>query len=127
MKTRAPHPLDPLTLIETQLAIEILHEQLKSIQDYRFVNIMTHEPSQHELLNFSNKAIDRLAFLCFFNSKTNKTFEAIINLNNIAVTQSPYGQPSIIIDEFKKCEQIVKADQNWRNAMKKRGLTENQI
>jgi primary-amine oxidase len=70
-----------------------------------------------------------------FDSKTNDTFEAIINLNmeevlswqSIEVKKSPYGQPPIIVEEFIKNERIVKADENWRNAMKKRGLTDEDI
>ena len=36
--------------------------------------------------------------------------------------QHPYGQPPIIIEEFFKVGDIVKADAGWRNAMRRRGL-----
>ncbi|HHO3355509.1 TPA: hypothetical protein ACRURK_001529 [Legionella pneumophila] len=45
----------------------------------------------------------------------------------IVLEASPYGKPLILIEDFQKCEQIVKADPTWRAAMEKRGLNDEQI
>lgn len=105
-------------------------------QNYRFACVRLEKPNQDDMLDLNNDSfLDRLAFLCVFDSKTNDTFEAIVNLNteevlnwqSIEVKKPPYGQPPIIVEEFTKTERIVKADENWRNAMKKRGLTDEDI
>ncbi|MGQ3892710.1 primary-amine oxidase [Legionella sp. CNM-4043-24] len=130
------HPLDPLTSDEIKNACDLLKIKQKLNENYRFAIVMTHEPTQDEILNLNEKNVpDRAAFLCVFDSKTNDTFEAIISLTTqevlswkiIDVKKSPYGQPPILVDEFRKCERIVKADSAWRDAMKRRGLNDEQI
>lgn len=130
------HPLDPLTKDEIQNACNLLKIKQKLNENYRFAIVMTHEPTQDEILNLNeHNALDRKAFLCVFDSKTNDTFEAVISLTTqeilswkmIDVKKAPYGQPPILVDEFGKCERIVKEDAAWRDAMKRRGLNDDQI
>ncbi len=41
--------------------------------------------------------------------------------------EAPYGQPPVMLEEFFKCEAVVKADPGWRAAMVRRGLTDKDI
>lgn len=133
---REPHPLDPLSLAEIQTACDIVKTQKQLNANYRFFNVMTHEPNQHDFLALSeNDSLDRQAFVSVIDTKTNETFESIVNLTTqkvdawkkIEVTKPPYGQPPILIDDVAKCDRIVKADAGWRNAMHQRGITDEQI
>ncbi|HAT7923526.1 TPA: tyramine oxidase, partial [Legionella pneumophila] len=129
------HVLDPLTLEEIQESCDILKREKELSDSYRFAWVMTYEPPQQEVLHSSDTDFDRCAFLSVFNKKTNETFEAIVNLNTKKVVEwkqivlevPPYGKPPILIEDFQKCEQIVKADPTWRAAMEKRGLNDEQI
>ncbi|HFF3624622.1 primary-amine oxidase [Legionella pneumophila] len=129
------HVLDPLTLEEIQESCDILKREKELSDSYRFAWVMTYEPPQQEVLHSSDTDFDRCAFLSVFNKKTNETFEAVVNLNSkkvvewkqIVLEAPPYGKPPILIEDFQKCEQIVKADPTWRAAMEKRGLNDEQI
>ena len=65
-----------------------------------------------------------------FDSKTGATHVATVDLGSKTVTAwrehptkaHPYGQPPITIEEVFKVGDIVKADADWRRAMKRRGL-----
>jgi primary-amine oxidase len=39
----------------------------------------------------------------------------------------PYGQPPVIVEEFFKVGEIVKADAGWRRAVQRRGLSDSEI
>jgi primary-amine oxidase len=77
----------------------------------------------------------RQAEAIVFDAKTGRTHQAVVDLSAKAVTSwlehptktHPYGQPPIIIEEFFKVGDIVKADPGWRKAMKRRGLTDKDI
>lgn len=136
MNLRTTHPLDPLNETEIKAAIKILNENFNLMTNHRFVCIMTYEPSQQVLLNLEENAeIDRLAFICFLNLKTNQAFEAIINITahqlvsliDVGISKPPHGQPPIMIEDFNKCERIVKADQAWQEAIKNRGVSTDKI
>lgn len=136
MDSRKLHPLDPLSSTEIQNACELLKFKQQLNENYRFAMVTIHEPTQEEILNLNERGFpDRAVFMCVFDSKTNDTFEAVVSLTKqeilswerIDVKKSPYGQPPLIIDECWKCDRIVKADLAWRNAMKRRGLNDEQI
>jgi len=136
MHSRSHYPLDPLSMDEIQHACDILKNQKHLSENYRFANVTLNEPHKDEILNFNvKKPLDRSVFICVFDSKKNEAYEAIVNLTsekvtkwkNLQVHKPPYGQPPILIDEFSKVERIVKAHPAWRNAMKKRGLNDEQI
>ncbi len=130
------HPLDPLTRDEIQLTHHLL-KTLQSLQDYhRFVYVMNEEPDQATILNFKQDTqLDRIAFVCVLDSKHNETFEARVNLTTQSIIewkklpfdQYPYGQAPVLPEEAVKCAQIVKANPAWRDAMKKRNLTDEEI
>ena len=70
-----------------------------------------------------------------FDAQSGETHEAVVNLTRgslvswvLHVTDvAPYGQPPVLVEDFFNCDQIVKADEGWRNAIKRRGLTDEDI
>ena len=66
---------------------------------------------------------------------TGEAIEHIVDLDRNEIVarkvipnrEAPYGQPSVMLEEFFKCEAVVKADPGWRKAMLRRGLTDKDI
>ena len=75
------------------------------------------------------------AFALTLDVVTGEAIEHIVDLarNEIVARkvipnrEAPYGQPSVMLEEFFKCEAVVKADPGWRAAMVRRGLTDEDI
>ena len=95
-----------------------------------------HEPPKAEVLAYKpGEAMERSAFLMVFDAQTGETHEAVVNLSRGTlvswvqhVTEAPpYGQPPVLVEDFINCDLIVKADEGWRNAVKRRGLTDEDI
>jgi primary-amine oxidase len=130
------HPLDPLSTAEILSACELLKATKKLGAELRFAMVHLHEPPKAEVLAFkAGDPMERSAFLMVFDAKTGETHEAVINLTRGTlvswvhhVTEAPpYGQPPVLVEDFINCDQIVKADEGWRSAVKRRGLTDEDI
>ena len=127
-----PHPLDPLSHDEIAAARDIVWTA-KSLGDtHRVPMIRLEEPLKRELVD---PALPRKAFVVILDRSNGETTEAIVDLTArtvvswtpIPVHVPPYGQPPVMIEEFMRCEEIVKADPGWRAAVKRRGLTDADI
>lgn len=86
-----------------------------------------HEPPKSAIAAFKpGTPITREAFVVIFDRPTNRTFEAIVDLSKRAVTtisEVEGAQPAITFDEMDRIPAIVRANEAWRAAMRKRGLT----
>ncbi|MBR1217710.1 primary-amine oxidase [Bradyrhizobium sp. U87765 SZCCT0131] len=127
------HPLDPLSLQEIELATSLLTASQKLGPETRFAMVHLAEPTKAELAaHAGGAALARRAFLLVLDARTGAAHEAVVDLTAGAVSQwarlpndaAPYGQPPVMLEEFARCEQIVKADEGWRRAMRRRGLTD---
>jgi primary-amine oxidase len=130
------HPLDPLTTAEILNACELLKAIKKLGAELRFAMVHLHEPPKTEVLAYkAGEPMERSAFLMVFDAKTGATHEAVVNLTRGTLVSwvqhvtdaPPYGQPPVLVEDFFNCDQIVKADEGWRNAVKRRGLTDEDI
>jgi primary-amine oxidase len=130
------HPLDPLSEAEITLACALLKKQKKLSASTRFAFVQLEEPAKSDVLTWTpGKPLPRAAAATVFDTKTGRVHIGIVDLDQKVVTswlehpakQYPYGQPPVIIEEFFKVGDIVKADPGWRKAMKRRGLTEKDI
>jgi primary-amine oxidase len=133
---KAIHPLDPLTEVEIGAACATLMQKKKLPATTRFALVVLEEPSKTRLKAWKQgDAVERTARLTVFDSATGATHIALVDLSKEAVTsfiehktrEYPYGQPPVIIEEFFKVDTIVKADPGWRTAMKRRGLSDDEI
>jgi primary-amine oxidase len=129
----ARHPLDPLTLDEIGAACDLVKAEGNVTPRCRFPIVRLEEPSKAELRAHAGGApLPRLAFVVVLESDTGAASEFIVDLTASRIadakllpnSDAPYGQPPVMIAEFMLCEQIVKADEGWRAAMRRRGMTD---
>ena len=120
------HPLDPLSSDEVVEASTILRAQLQLGPKVRFETIVLKEPEKEKVLNFQpGDSTPRQAFLVVLDNEDGATCEAVVSLDEgqvISWEHIPGVQPRIMFDEFFDCEAAVKADPNFRAALKKRGI-----
>jgi primary-amine oxidase len=125
---RATHPLDPLTAEEITGAWEILRSQKTLGPRTRVVSIALQEPPKETVLaHRPGDALERTAAVVLMDSAEGKTYEAVVSLTGkdvVAWRHVPGVQPSIVLDEFFECEAAVRADPRWREALRKRGVTD---
>ncbi|HJQ26361.1 MAG TPA: primary-amine oxidase [Blastocatellia bacterium] len=122
------HPLDPLSREEIATTVEVLKASGKTTDASRYATIMLREPPKAEVLAFKpGSAFRREAFAVVYERDTNKTFEAVVDLNkkSLASWKEVTGvQPSFLIEDFLLVQQIVQEDPQWQAAMRKRGITD---
>jgi primary-amine oxidase len=130
------HPLDPLSKAEVTLASDILRSAKNLGKDIRFTHVQLEEPAKADVLGWAPGAtLARRAAATLFDSKTGVTHLATVDLASETVTKwvehptrvHPYGQPPVTIEEVFKVGDIVKADEGWRAAMARRGLSDAEI
>ncbi len=122
------HPLDPLTPAEILKAVAILKASGRVDEKCRYATVVLHEPSKEIVLGFKpGELITREAFVIILDNKDGSTYEAVVSLTGEAISEwkhIPGVQPLIMLDEFFECEEAVKNDPGFREALAKRGITD---
>jgi primary-amine oxidase len=122
------HPLDPLSKEEIATAVQVLKSSGKVNERSRFPIIVLHEPPKVEVLKFRTGTPPRReAFACVYERDGNKTFEAIIDLDNkslLSWKEIPGAQPTMLVEDYMLIQSIVRSDSRWQEAIKKRGITD---
>ncbi len=129
----AHHPLDPLSAEEISAACELVRRAMAAPQNCRFPMVRLEEPTKQELAG--GTALQRRAFVLTLDVVDGEAVEHIVDLGRSEIVarkklpnrEAPYGQPPVMLEEFFKCEAVVKADPSWRAAMHRRGLTDRDI
>jgi primary-amine oxidase len=106
------HPLEPLSLAEIELAVEVLKKQSDKITpSTRFVSVTLREAAKEKILYPSNDILIREADVVLFNNATNSCYEARVSLENqgrlVSLEHIPNVQPTMTVDEQVECEQAV--------------------
>src|SRR6266478_2521004 len=117
------HPLDPLSKEEIAAAVSLLKAGGKITQVSRFPLLVLDEPRKDEL----SDTPPRRAFAIVFERAANRTFEAVVDLRSRSIVswkQIRGVQPPILGEEIALTEKIVRADPGWRQAMRKRGISD---
>lgn len=124
----AQHPLDPLSPEELKAAVEIVKSEKAIGNTYRFAAVTLKEPPKSVVIGFQpGDAISREAFLVLLDNATGKTYEAVVSLTKgmvVSWEHIPDVQPCIMLDEFIECENAVKANPDFQEALRKRGITD---
>ncbi|MEM9266079.1 MAG: primary-amine oxidase [Cyanobacteria bacterium P01_F01_bin.13] len=122
------HPLEPLTPDEIAAAVAIIRQEKSLGSSFRFATVTLNEPAKAIVLGFQpGDAIEREAFVILLDNATAQTYEAVVSLSRGTVKSwehIPGVQPSIMLDEFVECEAAVKASEEFRAAIAKRGITD---
>ena len=130
------HPLDPLSLEEVRIATQTVRRERGLGQAHRFPLTRLEEPTKAEIKAWEDGAdLNRIAFVLVLDRQTGEAFEALVDVRAgatvrtkpLPVHEPPYGQPPVMIEEFARCEKIVKADPAWRRAVMRRGLSEAEL
>ena len=122
------HPLEPLNAEEIAASAEILRRDRNLGDGHRFVSLVLHEPPKEQVLGFRDgNPVERKSFAIILDKADGATYEAVVSLSEGAVESwehVPGVQPQVMLEEFFECEEIVKADPEFREALGKRGITD---
>jgi len=122
----AVHPLEPLDAAEVASASAILKAERGLGDSARFVFVSLHEPPKAAVRAWTPEAPPpREAFVVLYEKSERTTYEAVVSLTDGAVVswRAREGvQPPITGEEFLACEDVVRADPRWREAMARRGV-----
>ncbi|TBC73701.1 primary-amine oxidase [Rhizobium leguminosarum] len=130
------HPLDPLSLDEIASAVAILKDTQTLAPTFRFPITRLEEPTKADLAVYRlGDRLPRLAFILAIDISNGETFEGVVDVTagtvssyiRLPVDELPYGQPPIMLCEFETVEGTVKSDPRWIAAVKKRGITDEDI
>ena len=125
------HPLDPLSRDEITRASALATARAGGQTTVRFPLVALHEPDKAVVRGYAvGDPIERRAFLVTFDTANGDTHEAVVNLNSDTVeswTPRNDVQPFPLMEEFGRAQETVKSDPEWRAAMKRKGVTDEQI
>ncbi|HEU4594494.1 MAG TPA: primary-amine oxidase [Pyrinomonadaceae bacterium] len=120
------HPLDPLSADEIKTASKILGAHAQFPEGAIYSTIVLKEPAKGEVLGFRPGAqFSRQAFAVILDRRGNRTFEAVVDLKSerlVSWKLAEGAQPLVTATEFELLPEIVKRDERWRAAMRKRGI-----
>lgn len=131
--TVVSHPLDPLTADEIAAVRQILVEAGLLTESVRVPMLLPVEPDKTYLRGWQpGDPIVRGADVTLLDITSGAVVEAIVSIDEQRVveqrphdpSQSPYGQPQYLFEEYERAEQIAKASPGWQAAMRRRGLAD---
>jgi len=118
------HALDPLTEHEIDTTVEVLRAAGKVNFSTVFPEIALREPDKQAVL--SGPAVPRRSFAVVYDRDATKTFEGVVDVRQrrlISWREIPGVQPAVLGDDANLADRIIRYDPRWRDAMRKRGLT----
>ena len=122
-----PHPLDPLTATEIRAVVQIVRKHPDVPPHALFPVVALNEPPKAEVLTYkAGASFRREAAVVVFDRPAGRTVEAIVDLRTRTISSFkliPGAQPAITFEELDSIPPLVRADPAWRDAMRKRGLT----
>jgi primary-amine oxidase len=120
------HPLDPLTTHEIQTAFTVLRSAGKIGKEDLFPLVALNEPPKEEVLAHApGKKFRREVLVVVLDRKANKTSEAVIDVKARKLLSWKHirgAQAPVMETEFTVGAEIVRKDEDWRAAMRKRGI-----
>ena len=122
----SPHPLAPLSGEEIAAVVALLKSSPEVGPKCRFVSIALHEPSKDVVAKFHpGDDVERAAFVVLLDNADGKTYEAVVSISSstrLSWKHIPNVQPTLMLDEFFECEDAVKADSRFQEALRRRGI-----
>lgn len=126
LDTTTAHPLEPLTADELGTAADIIKGSTQWSDGCRFVYIELQEPDKDEVLAWcEGTSWDRQAAALVRDRTNRATVEAVASLSTgelVSWTVVEGVQAPMMFEEFMECEEVVRKDPRWQEAMRKRGV-----
>jgi primary-amine oxidase len=121
------HPLQSLTADEISSFVSFIRQEKNlSFNDTRFVSVSLKEPSKESVYSFKpGDVFSRTVFAVLYDSPSGTTYEAIVSLTEQALLswkELKGVQPTMTADEQIECEQVIKNDPSFAEALKKHGI-----
>jgi primary-amine oxidase len=125
------HPLSRLTAEEIDLARALLEAAGLITPTTRYAYLALAEPTKADVLAFTEGDwIERRVQALLLDVGTGRTQDVIANVASgkvervVEIDNAVAGQAPILLAEFVAVDEIVKADESWRAAMARRGITD---
>src|SRR5438105_5318302 len=122
------HPLAPLSAEEIDAAAALLRAEERLRPGVRVHSMTLKEPAKDAVLGYeAGRSIDREVLVVLRERARRTTFEAVVSLTAGELRswrERTDVQPPITIEELMACEREVKANADWRRAMRERGVTD---
>lgn len=127
------HPTDGLTPDEIDTVRAVLTADGLITPTVRFAQQLLLEPDKRWLARWRpGEPIERRISSVLLDTATGRSVDVVVALpggivesrTELNSEQAPYGQPPYLFEEYERVEAIVKADPQWRAAMRRRGLDE---
>ncbi|MBI3553711.1 MAG: primary-amine oxidase [Elusimicrobia bacterium] len=120
------NPLDPLSPAEIATTVKVLRDSGLFSSDALFPLIVLQEPPKAEVVIRAWMS-PRRAFAVIIDRHRNETSEAVVNLADRTMESwriMPEVQANFLVEELTSAPEIVRADPQWQEAMKRRGITD---
>jgi primary-amine oxidase len=124
------HPLQRLSAEEIRRARQLFNDAGLVSDSTKFALLGLEEPHKRAVLSFSQgEPIDRRVRAVLLNLDTGTARVAVASLSRLQIDSivdidpAADGQPPILLEELVTVDEIVKADEGWRQAMARRGIT----
>jgi primary-amine oxidase len=128
MAAGTPHPLDPLSADEIRTTATIVRRDHGVDERWRFASIELREPAKEVVRDFSaGDPIRREAEVICWNRDDGQAYKALVALDEDRVAaweHRPGAQPSMTVDEFVECNELLRKDARLVEALGRRGITD---
>ena len=122
------HPLDPLTPGEIRRASAAVRSAYDLGAGMMFETVSLQEPEKSAVHSFrAGVSFPREAFVCAFDRSNGKVWEARVDLISDKVVDwrhVPDVRPRILLDDITLVGEVARADQRFRAALARRGITD---
>lgn len=120
------HPLTPLSAAEIARAVSILQADGKTSAVTRFPLIALEEPSKEKVRQYTpGDTAPRRAQVLAYERRTNRTFSGVVDLTErrlVSWEAVPGVQPGLMLEDYERVAEIVRADPNFVRALRRRGI-----
>ena len=131
-RERAPqggHPLDPLSAEEITAATTIIRAHSTFTEGSSFRSVSLAEPPKEATATFEagGEAPERRVFAIVYDAGARLIREYTVSLAAAAVAavhDRPGARPPLAFPEFLHAQAAIKADPQWQEAMRRRGMTD---
>jgi primary-amine oxidase len=129
--TMASHPLQRLSADEIRTARALFGKHELTTPTTRFALLGLEEPDKQTVLDFSTgDVVDRRVRAVLLDVSTGEARIVVASISRDEIDSisdvdpAADGQPAVLLEELKTVDEIVKADDGWRQAMARRGITD---